>query len=100
MQYNQTLHGWIFSAGNGAYNYDFLDAGIFQAPTVTATVAISGPTVAATTTLTAGTTVTAGTVFKVGATSGLTVVKNLKGSDGNNCTETFTGGILTASTCP
>jgi hypothetical protein len=100
MQYNQTLHGWIFSAGNGVYNYDFLDAGIFQAPTVTATVAISGPTVAATTTLTAGTTVTAGTVFKVGATSGLTVVKNLKGSDGNNCTETFTGGILTASTCP
>jgi hypothetical protein len=94
LSYNQSIHGWILSAGNGGFNYDFLDAGIFKAPTVIATTALSGPTVAATTTVTAGTT------FKVGATAGLTVVKNLKGSDGNNCTETFTGGILTASTCP
>lgn len=35
-----------------------------------------------------------------GSAQGLTVVKNLTGSGGLACTETFTGGILTASTCP
>lgn len=44
--------------------------------------------------------VNAASGFSVNSTAGLSVVKNVKGSDGNNCTQTFTGGILTASTCP
>lgn len=31
---------------------------------------------------------------------GLAVVKNVKGSDGNNCTLTYSSGRLTASSCP
>jgi hypothetical protein len=38
--------------------------------------------------------------YKVGGVAGLNRVLNLKGSDGNNCTETVTNGIITASTCP
>lgn len=37
---------------------------------------------------------------RVSGNVGLTVVKNLTGSGGAACTETFTGGILSASTCP
>jgi len=46
-----------------------------------------------------GNVVAAGAYYSAGL-GGLTVVKNLKGSSGNNCTMTFTGGLLTATTCP
>jgi len=38
--------------------------------------------------------------YSVSGTAGMTVTKTVKGSDGNNCTMTFTGGLLTATTCP
>lgn len=47
-----------------------------------------------------GATVRTDTAFNYNGTNGLTVAKTVKGSDGNNCTLTFSGGILTATTCP
>lgn len=38
--------------------------------------------------------------FRTNGTAGLTGPVVVKGSDGNNCTLTFTGGILTGNTCP
>jgi len=38
--------------------------------------------------------------YSASGTAGLTIVKTVKGSDGNNCTMTFTAGLLTATTCP
>ena len=40
------------------------------------------------------------TAYKVGGVAGLSAVKTVKGSDGNNCTMTFVSGLLTATTCP
>jgi hypothetical protein len=38
--------------------------------------------------------------YSASGTPGLTLTKVVKGSDGNNCSMTFTGGLLTATTCP
>ena len=39
--------------------------------------------------------------YATNGSSGLTVVKTVRAGGGaSDCTETFTGGILTASTCP
>lgn len=38
--------------------------------------------------------------YRVGGTTGMSVTKTIKGSDGNNCTMTFTSGLLTSTTCP
>lgn len=38
--------------------------------------------------------------YQTNGVTGLTIVKNLMGSNSAACTETFTGGLLTASTCP
>lgn len=45
-------------------------------------------------------TISAGSQYKVGGVAGITRAITLKGSDGNNCTITVTGGIITGSTCP
>jgi len=38
--------------------------------------------------------------FAANGNVGFTITKTVKGSDGNNCTITWTGGIMTATTCP
>lgn len=38
--------------------------------------------------------------YAVAGTAGLSITKMVKGSDGKNCTMTFTSGLLTATSCP
>lgn len=40
------------------------------------------------------------TQYRASGLTGLTTVKTIKGSNGENCTLTITGGIITATTCP
>ena len=45
-------------------------------------------------------TVNGGIVTAVTKTTGLSVTKTIKGSDGNDCNMVFTSGLLTSTTCP
>ena len=45
-------------------------------------------------------TVSGGIVTAVTKTVGLSVIKTIKGSDGNDCNLVFTSGLLTSTTCP
>lgn len=45
-------------------------------------------------------TVSGGIVTAVTKTTGLSVTKTIKGSDGNDCNMVFTSGLLTSTTCP
>ncbi len=45
-------------------------------------------------------TVSGGIVTAVTKTTGLSVTKTIKGSDGNDCNLVFTSGLLTSTTCP
>lgn len=38
--------------------------------------------------------------FKANGVAGISVIKAVKGSDGNNCNLVFVGGLLTSTTCP
>ncbi len=40
------------------------------------------------------------TGYRASGLTGLTAVKTIKGSNGENCTLTITGGLITATTCP